>query len=35
MSNYRKNESGDIMDDLNSLKVERQKEAVKKVISCK
>ena len=33
MSKYRKNESGDIMDDLNSLKVERQKEAVKKVIS--
>lgn len=33
MSKYRKNESGDIMEDLNSLKVERQKDAVKKVIS--
>ena len=30
---YGKGESGDILEDLNSLKVERQKDAVKKVIS--
>lgn len=34
MSNkYKKNDSSDILEDLNSLKVERQKDAVKKVIS--
>jgi vesicle coat complex subunit len=32
MSSY-KNESGDIMSDLNSLEIERQKDAVKKIIS--
>jgi vesicle coat complex subunit len=32
MNNY-KNESGDIMSDLNSLEIERQKDAVKKIIS--
>jgi AP-1 complex subunit beta-1 len=30
---YGRNESNDILEDLNSLKVEKQKEAVKKVIS--
>jgi AP-1 complex subunit beta-1 len=30
---YTKNESGDLIEDLNSMKVDRQKEAVKKVIS--
>jgi AP-1 complex subunit beta-1 len=30
---YGKSESGDLIDDLNSMKVDRQKEAVKKVIS--
>ena len=30
---YGKGESGDILEDLNSLKVDRQKDAVKKVIS--
>lgn len=32
MSSY-KNESGDIISDLNSLEVEKQKEAIKKIIS--
>ena len=32
-SKYGKNETGDIVADLNSLNVERQKDAVKKVIS--
>src|SRR5688572_30034125 len=32
-SRYGRNESSDILEDLNSLKVERQKDAVKKVIS--
>ena len=30
---YGKSETGDIIEDLNSMKVDRQKDAVKKVIS--